>query len=265
MKCYLINLDRAPERLARMTAILESFDIPFERVPATDAKQHTFNERAVSSKTPSGQPALVGGDIACGFSHVECLTRIVEGSDQYAAILEDDLHLASDIKSYLNSAEWIPEGSDIIKLETFDEPTLLGPSIKKMPVGRIIAPLLKGHFGAVLYIISRDAARRILQEFDPEVEYIDVYLFETILERYRVYQVSPAPAIQDNIGGFKSATFLTSGIAPDRRDQHVVKYRGWAKTKRETKRVFSRICYFGKIGFLRLTKGQRFGKVRYRA
>ncbi|WP_247879123.1 glycosyltransferase family 25 protein [Brucella sp. 6810] len=248
-----------------MTAILESSDIPFERVSAIDAKQRTFNERDAGTKTPSGRPALVGGDIACGFSHVECLKKIVEGSDRYAAILEDDLHLSKDIASYLKSDEWVPEGSDLIKLETYDEPTLLGPALKKMPAGRIIAPLLQGHFGTGLYVIGQDAARRILQEFDPEVECIDVYLFETILERYRVYQVSPAPAIQDNIGGFRSATFLTSGIAPDRRDQHVVKYRGWAKTKRETKRVFSRICYFWKIGFLRLTKGQRFGKVRYRS
>lgn len=38
MKCYLINLGRAPERLARMQQMLDWQGVEFERVPAIDAR-----------------------------------------------------------------------------------------------------------------------------------------------------------------------------------------------------------------------------------
>ena len=42
LSVYLINLDRAVDRLARMTAKCDAVGLPFERVPAVDGSTLSF-------------------------------------------------------------------------------------------------------------------------------------------------------------------------------------------------------------------------------
>lgn len=66
-------------------------------------------------------------------------------------------------------------------------------------------------------MVSKSAAQRLLQDFDNEEEYIDIFLFQMQLAAFRIYPVNPAPAIQHTLGVFPSIAFLERGIHPDRK------------------------------------------------
>lgn len=264
MKCYLINLDRAPERLARMQQILDKHGVEFERVQAVDARTQNYKLAPADTKTPGGQPALVAGDIACGASHRICLQRIASGEDRYGVILEDDLHLADDISFFLKSDEWLPGDADLVKLETFCQVTFLTPPVTKLPNQRSISRLAGGHWGAAAYVVSKSAAQRILREFDNEIEYVDIFLFQTHLPNYKVFQVSPAPAIQDVHGQFPAIPFLESDIKQHRHTFQVDKLKGWPKIKREILRFWNHLRIFVLIGWFMAARKKHYGKVAYR-
>lgn len=265
MKCYLINLDRAPERLARMQQLLDEHGVEFERVAAVDARTQNYDLLHTKTKTPGGEPGLVAGDIACGASHLLCMRRIAAGEHQYAAILEDDLHLAGDISFFLQSDHWLPADADLVKLETFRQTTLLARPISKLPNGRSIARLLRGHSGASAYIVSKKAAQRIINEFDNRVEYIDVFLFKTQLFALKTYQVNPAPAIQHTFGRFPPVGFLQSGIHPDRHSVQTIKSKGWPEVRRKTRRLWGLISYLARRVWFKVTSGKHYGRIRYRS
>lgn len=264
MKCYLINLDRAPERLARMTELLGRHEIEFERVAAIDARNFTAKELEIYRKQRAEGHELAPGDIACGSTHLKILRKIADGHDKYSVIMEDDLHLASDIDHYLTSRRWIPEGADIIKLETFREPTLVDGNGVRLPNGRRISRLRKKHLGAALYVISRDAAIDILAGFRPGVECIDVHMFEHGLDKYKIYQIHPAPAVQDNIGGFYSQPALASDINNQRIFASMPKPRGISKLNREIKRLYGKIFSVMNYIWNRVFKNKIYGKISYR-
>ena len=264
MKCYLINLDRAPERLARMQQLFDKQGIEFERVSAVDAKSQTYNLASADSKTPSGQPALVAGDIACGASHRICLQRIASGDDRYGVILEDDLHLADDFSFFLNSDRWLPAEADLVKLETFDQITFLTAPVIMLPNQRSLSRLVGSHLGAAAYVVSKSAAKRILEEFDNEIEYIDIFLFQTQLPKYKVFQVSPAPAIQDVLRQLPGTPYLESDINPHRHPLTFDKFKGWSKFRREILRPWRRFRLFVVICWFRAAREKHYGKVPFR-
>lgn len=264
MKCYLINLDRAPERLARMTELLNHHQVEFERIPAVDARKFTAEELSSYRSQRTVDHNLAPGDIACGATHIEILRHIVESGDSYSVVMEDDIHFSSDIRSFLTTCDWIPEGTDIVKLETFREKTIIDAKGIQLGNKRSIHRLRKAHGGTALYVISRNAAIKILNSFVPGVECIDVYLFSDKIDEFKVYQVSPAPAVQDNIGGFYSTAYLASDITEQRRFAKQTKPKGFAKLKREIVRARIKIYDFILYFWQRIVHGKKYGKIKYR-
>lgn len=229
-----------------MHDILCSYGISFERISAVDAQK--FSESDVLDMRTKSEAVLTMsvGDLACGCSHLLCLEKIARGDEQYGAILEDDLHLASDIGHFLNNTEWIPSGAGIVKLETFDQETKLARLMPIVGSDRKIAKLMGPHLGAGIYVISRAAAQLILNDYYAGKNYIDVYMFETNLNKLDVYQVTPAPAVQDKFINPGDDNFLSSGIHGGRvlvNPEHFYvpplpsKPKGMNKIKRELFRI----------------------------
>src|SRR5690606_26194230 len=122
MRSYIINLDRAPERMERMINILNSFSVDFVRCAAIDGQSFTHEMIDIySSRRMQGKP-LTLGEIACSESHLSAYRQILASGDEYAVVMEDDLHFSKDAARFLNSTDWIPENSELIKLETVFEP-----------------------------------------------------------------------------------------------------------------------------------------------
>ena len=80
MKIYLINLDRHPERLAHMRKQLNG--VAFERISAVDG-----------SKDPPTTKGLSRFELACLESHKLAWRQFLNGPEDCACFLEDDLHI----------------------------------------------------------------------------------------------------------------------------------------------------------------------------
>lgn len=87
---YVINLNRRPDRLARITASLEARGLLFERVAAVDGQKTKFRFKNSSFQVP--------GLAANWMSHQRVYKNFLKSTHEFALVLEDDAYL-SDAKS----------------------------------------------------------------------------------------------------------------------------------------------------------------------
>jgi GR25 family glycosyltransferase involved in LPS biosynthesis len=79
----VINLERRPDRLARISAELQRAGLSFETQVAVDGRLELHEPKFLSK-----------GAIGCWKSHVNSMRRIVEAKAQFGLILEDDATLS---------------------------------------------------------------------------------------------------------------------------------------------------------------------------
>lgn len=202
MKTYVINLPRRRDRLEAMSAQLRHMALSFERIPAIDAADvsDVWLKQYFQDRGPLG--AISKGDQCCSLSHRRTWQAFVASGERCAAILEDDVVLESGAAELLKHAAWLPEGVDLVKLEHFGpdgQMVLVGDAVEVMP-GRRIAPILSRHTGAAAYIISRQAAERLLGFGTKWSVPVDHLLFNPnvsdIAQALRPQQLLPAIARQ---------------------------------------------------------------------
>ena len=98
---YLINLERAKERLALMTKEFQRNHIEFIRIDAVDAKE--IDESSYTIKNMYDRN-LVSGEIGCYLSHVKTLKAFLDSPDEFAIIIEDDAILADGFDEIVKKA-----------------------------------------------------------------------------------------------------------------------------------------------------------------
>ena len=221
MKIHLINLDRAPERLAIMTERLKG--LPFERFPAIDGKTLDY------------EGPLTRNEAACVTSHRILWQRLIDSGDPCACILEDDIEILPRFFDLIRNTDWLPPKFDSIKLETFSMPTLIQqrPAIK---VGdRELKLIRSAHWGTAAYIISRRGAQRLMEASKNIDRPTDWLLYrEPHVYECRAYQVIPAPCRQDDqlvVPAQLSDRFHIKGVKPT----------GLKKLSREIRRPFANL------------------------
>lgn len=227
MKCLVINLDRSVSRLAHITDEFARIGMPFERVSAIDAADGIL---------PSSR--LTAPEVACFLSHRKCWQMIADGVDQYGAIFEDDVVLSSDAGELLSNDAWVPRDADVIKLETFFAKVRLRR--RRMPVhdAYSLARLVGRHLGSAGYIVTKTAARALLERTGQLKAPVDHALFCPInatCSRNTIYQLVPALCAQGNLtpgGGFQSLIQLK---AP--REKRTLR----EKVLKETSRAFAHL------------------------
>ena len=118
MKRYVINLDRSEERLIHIKSIFTKQGLDFTRVKAVDG--HSLSEEQFDKLTRIRKwpKKLTRAEVGCFLSHLECWRLIAEGDDPYGAVFEDDIKLSTHAHQFLKNADWVPEGCDIVKLDT---------------------------------------------------------------------------------------------------------------------------------------------------
>jgi len=200
MRVLLINLDRHIERRNWMDRLLIERRVAYERVDAVDAHSLSRELMETANKSRAGMSELASGEVACNLSHKNCWEIIAQGEDDYGCVLEDDLHLSRDTASFLSSSEWIPADADIIKIETFAEPVFC--KVKgSVPVhARRLRRLIGRHLGSAGYIVSKKAAKRLLELFGNCYDSPSFIMFSQKydgLARFNVLQLDPAICIQD--------------------------------------------------------------------
>lgn len=238
MKLFLINLDRQPERLRRMSRIFEELDLAFSRVSAVDGAQLSEDEIRRLSSDAAERP-LRAGETACFLSHRESWRRVVEETLPCAAIFEDDLHLGADAAFFLGSSAWVPDEADVIKIET----KLQYAQVDKVPAavidGRSLHRLRSKHAGAGAYVVTRKGAEKLLRMSKRFSAPVDQFIFNLDLSSAAslvILQLLPAVCIQDFVVK-EPAKIL--GLGSDLHEERTPeKLRGVRKLWREVERPF---------------------------
>ncbi|TGQ65611.1 glycosyltransferase family 25 protein [Mesorhizobium sp. M00.F.Ca.ET.186.01.1.1] len=213
MKHLVINLDRSPDRLAHMTAEFARMGIAFERVAAIDAR-----ERPDLVLQPQhalyAVRRLSGSEVACLHSHRACWTIIAQDDAPYGAVFEDDIVFSAKAGALLADTDWVPADADIVKLETFFQRTVIQRGGISVGPGFSVSRLRKNHIGSGGYLLSRQAARDLLQASAEVNVAIDSLIFDPAFATSTgktIYQLVPALCAQDQFMGNSLPSLIHQG------------------------------------------------------
>ncbi|MCA0034259.1 glycosyltransferase family 25 protein [Mesorhizobium sp. B263B2A] len=236
MKCLVINLDRSPDRLAHITAEFARIGIAFERIVATDARDHP--ELALQPQFAIyAVRHLSSSEVACMHSHRACWSIIAQDDAPYGAVFEDDVVFSAKAGAILADSGWIPADADAVKLETFFSKTMI--QRKRIAVGNgfSLFRLRRSHMGTGGYIVSRQMARDLLEATAQASAAADDLLFNPAFPTSAsktIYQLVPALCAQDQFVGDRlpsllyeerEAEWVASGLTIKRRKPVAEKVR----------------------------------------
>lgn len=198
--CYYINLDQAVSRRRHMERQAEQIGISFSRISAVIGSELTLEQARSWNPSPHSGKYLTPNEIGAFLSHRRAWETIANGQCDYAAVFEDDVCISPKSSEILSGDDWIPAGTDIVKTETFNSKVLLRPPFVPAPGGRQLAKLAYQHYGTAGYILSRDAAARLLIATSTFAVPVDVAIFtpkSREIAKLEVLQLSPAICIQE--------------------------------------------------------------------
>jgi len=219
IRIYVINLDRATERLAAMGALLGRLGMPFERISAFDAKNLAMQQarkmtaprlgaivrdlpiylRCEDSEPsiyfPEFRRYLRAGEIGCYVSHLRTIETFMQSGAEGAVIFEDDVDIDNDLPGVLSAVSGLAQGAVIVKLEGQLRAHQMNFPIAHLE-GRDIAMMLKPTVGSAAYYLNRAAAARLLQNAFPIREPYDGFLRQYWLHGVEVLEVLQFPVRQ---------------------------------------------------------------------
>ncbi len=108
---YLINLEGSDERLNTISAALAKHHIAFERVSAVDGRKFDVQSldcyQEQEALSYMGRQ-LVGGEIGCYLSHLECAKRFLASDSDALVVIEDDMQVDINFLPIIeNALAWL--------------------------------------------------------------------------------------------------------------------------------------------------------------
>jgi glycosyl transferase, family 25 len=161
---WVINLDRATERLARISQQLAVLGLPFQRLSAVDARQLSPAQRAVFDEAAYLRKhgmTPVPGEIGCYLSHIEVMRAFVAGKAPFALVLEDDVLVGDKLPAVLRALMSHAERWDMVKLSAVHSGTPV--PVLDLVAGHKLAVMLSRCTGSSAYLINRRAAEAYLR------------------------------------------------------------------------------------------------------
>jgi glycosyl transferase, family 25 len=165
LQTWVINLDRAPERLARVRAQLQQLQLPFTRLAAVDARALTPEQRAALDEPAYRRKhgmSPVPGELGCYLSHVAVMRAFLASDAAFALVLEDDVLLKPGLPAVLNGLMSNPGRWDVVKLSAVHRGTPM-PYLEVAP-GHQLAVMLSRCTGSSAYLMNRRAAEAYLRQ-----------------------------------------------------------------------------------------------------
>lgn len=175
---YLINLDRATERLHEVMKKLHELEFPIHRVVAIDGS--TLSNDYISSITDEVtylkffRMLPENGTIGCSLSHLKAWKEFLKSDNEFALICEDDItfnpqELTDIIKQLVKQKDtW-----DIVNFETLHNG--YPQEIIKLSKNRSLVVYLTNITHAGCYLINRQTAYRLIEKFYPIKVPVDHY------------------------------------------------------------------------------------------
>ena len=216
---YCINLDERGDRWDHMQCVAEDAGFALTRIRA-------FGTTDVARMRASGEAAdvVAHGPLSlqqtgCALSHFACWQALLASDEQAAVVLEDDVMVAEGFAAFLENARW-PEDADLIRIEAAEQFATLG-NVQEFGAadGRRIGRLLSGQSGCGGYILTRKAAKKLVENHRKFDMPVDLYLCHPTLRWFKdltIYQVDPAPVRKGCLmRDHAEAGWAQSSIAPD--------------------------------------------------
>jgi glycosyl transferase, family 25 len=199
VQTWVINLDRAPERLARITQQLQRLRLPHTRLPAVDARALTpvqaasIDEAAYRRKhgmTP------VPGELGCYLSHLAVMHAFLASDARAALVLEDDVQLHDTLPAVLQGLMQQAGRWDMVKLSAVHSGTPV--AVTEVAPGHRLAVMLSRCTAASAYLVNRAAAQAYVEQLLPmELPYDHVFDQGWRLG-LKVRLVTPTPCSHDD-------------------------------------------------------------------
>ncbi len=168
LKTWVINLDRAPDRLARISAQLQRLGMDFVRLPAVDARALTAEQRGQldepAYRHKHGMTPVLG-ELGCYLSHVQAMRLFLASEAEFALVLEDDALLQSSLPAVLQGLMAQPGRWDVAKLSAVHSGTPQ-PYLEVAP-GHQLAVMLSRCTGSSAYVMNRRAAQAYVKALLP--------------------------------------------------------------------------------------------------
>ena len=163
LRTWVINLDRAPERLQQISAQLQRLGLPFTRLAAVDARAMAPEDKACLDEAAfqrlHGMTPL-WGELGCYLSHVRVMEAFLASGARFALVLEDDVGLHDSLPAVLQGLVRHAERWDMVKLSAVHSGTPQ-PVLEVAP-GHQLAVMLSRCTGSSAYLINRHAAQAYL-------------------------------------------------------------------------------------------------------
>ena len=265
---FVINLDRRPDRWVAMSKQLARLGIEGQRIPAVDARLLAAQEERQKNlgKRPFWRINL--GAAAGMLSTSKAMIDLLGSNAPAALILEDDAELAPDTPRLLDSVDWWPAGTHIVRLEShvqtsaglYKSSPLWGSSTGRTPSGRALHRLERWCPGSAAYLIDRRGAQIALAAFADPHHTVDQTLFNlrysVTARRLRTVQILPAMARQRAEDGTDQQQW---------RDKRDTQLQGWARRHYHVRRNVRSIPYKMRVLALRSIGKVRKQRIEYSA
>ena len=198
LRTWVINLDRAPERLQRITAQLQRLGLPWTRRPAVDARalspaQHAALDEPAYRRKHGMTPVL--GELGCYLSHVEVMREFLASDARFALVLEDDVLLRDSLPAVLRGLIASPDRWDMVKLSAVHSGTPV--SVLGVAPGQQLAVMLSRCTGSSAYLVNRRAASAYVDGLLPMSLPYDHVFDQGWHFRLKVRLVTPTPCEHD--------------------------------------------------------------------
>ena len=243
--CYLINLDRSPERLEYFLEQANAVGLELVRVAAVDGNELDEDTKATLFARRTGKLPLGPGEMGCFLSHRKVWARILADGVDWGFVAEDDIHFCNASRFFCN-IDWLPQHADVIKAETTRQRIHLYTIVESTPFGHELHKLKSYHGGAAGYFVSRLGAEILLEETSDKCDPVDLVIFHEdfgVTKSLRILQLDPAICVQDYLlgGPGKLESLLDSDRELSRKEQGLQgKPEGIAKVWRELSRPVKR-------------------------
>ncbi len=209
---WLINLPRSVERRAAMEVQLEKLGLNFRLFEAVNGRDD-WEKLAPSIDIPAFERnvgrRVMPGEIGCYHSHLGVWRELLAGDAMVGLVLEDDVIFHDDFVDAVNAALAVVDKWDIVKLNHIRAKF----PVAKVDIGHWHLSGFRGAFtGTGAYLITQDAARRMLDRSLPIVRPIDHELDRSHIHKTKHYGIMPFPSHVEDEGESTITGVNSSGV-----------------------------------------------------
>lgn len=238
---YVINLDRAPDRLAYVMPSVHHLSFPVTRISGIDGKALTpakiMPHLDVGRHLKYVGKEINAGTAGCSLSHIKAWKTFLASPYEYALIFEDDVSFdPALLQTAVLDALKMPSMWDIVNLENHHRSLNLeiAPLQNNFELVLFLTPVT--HTGS--YLLNRHAARQLLSKAFPILLPVDYYFSRAWELNLKFTGILPNLVTQ-SMG--TSNISETKSIVENKKSWHE---RGYAQLTRAIYRVKSDVVRF---------------------